>query len=212
MKRSTESTFNLSTSMCVIITTPERHQRPSLSQLQLCEQTNRHGSGLAWIEGTKVRYEKQLTVTEIHASLKKISGPAIVHFRIASVGRVTPELCHPFPVRHAAELDLAGHARSVLFHNGTWSEWSRYRDHFGISFPRKEPVSDTRVAAALVARFGFEWLDRAAYCRWALLSKREGIQRIGQWVKVGHCHFSNDYWRPHTEPDWLSGFDIPDQF
>ena len=188
--------------MCVIITTPSQSHRPTLNQLHQCEDANRHGTGLAWVERHRVRYEKQLTVAEIHAQLKKVAGPAIVHFRIASVGAVTPLLCHPFPVRHDASLEISGHARSVLFHNGTWGEWQRYRDHFGIEFPCKEPVSDTRVAAALVARFGFDWLEKAAYCRWAHLSSREGIQRIGQWTKIGHCHFSNDYWQPRKEPDW----------
>lgn len=197
--------------MCVIITSPSQSQRPTLAQLTQCEAANRHGSGLAWVERGTVRYVKGLSVPEIHRHLQQQPGPVIVHFRIASVGGVDPDLCHPFPITHEAALHAAGTARSVLFHNGTWSDWKRYRDHFGIQFGRKEAVSDTRVAAAIVARFGFGWLERANYCRWARLSSAEGIQRIGQWVKVGHCHFSNDYWRPQ-EPDWSAELDLPDQF
>jgi len=181
--------------MCVIITSPGRDVRPSRRQLQLCEQANAHGSGIAWVDGRKVRYEKNLTVAQIHHQLRRIEGPAIVHFRIASVGGVNAHLCHPFPITHEAELRQHGSARSVLFHNGTWSEWARFRAHFDIRFHRREPVSDTRVAATLVARFGFKWLERFSYCRWAQLSAG-GIQRVGSWKQVDGCHYSNTYWLP----------------
>lgn len=194
--------------MCVIITTPNRGFRPSLRQLELCELANGHGSGLAWLDGDTVEYRKSLDASEISRRLAEIHGPAIVHFRIASVGGVTPELCHPFPVTHRAELRSRGRARSVLFHNGTWSEHRAAAAHFGLAFPKREPVSDTRVAASLVARFGFDWLQRADHCRWALLS-RDGIRRIGHWQKLGGCHYSNTYWMPSKSAasyDWAEGF------
>lgn len=181
--------------MCVIITSTSSAQRPTLRQLELCEVANSHGSGIAWADGKRVRYAKNWSVEKIHAHLAAVAGPAIIHFRIASVGGVKADLCHPFPITHAAELQQHGSARRVIFHNGTWSDWRRYADHFSITYPRKEPVSDTRVAASIVARFGFDWLERADYCRWAMLDA-DGIHRIGQWVKVGPCHYSNNYWLP----------------
>lgn len=179
--------------MCVVITTPGREERPTLRQLELCEQVNPHGSGLAWLQGRFAHYAKGLSAQEIHARLQELDGPAVVHFRIASIGRVCPELRHPFPVTHRAELKPSGRARAVLFQNGTWHDFSLWRDHLGISYGRKEPVSDTRVAASLVARFGFDFLKRADFCRWVLLDA-EGIHRIGQWSKLGGCHYSNLYW------------------
>lgn len=183
--------------MCVIITTPNRAHRPTLAQLGQCERANRHGSGLAWLNGKRVEYCKNLPDSEIHRLLGEISGPAIVHFRIASVGGVDPQLCHPFPVTHRAELRQQGTARSVLFHNGTWVEHSAAAKHYGLAFPKREPASDTRLAAALVARFGFDWLKRAEYCRWAMLD-RKGIRRIGKWTPIGGCHYSNTHWQPST--------------
>ena len=103
--------------MCVIITSPDRSHRPTLAQLTLCEATNSHGSGLAWLSGKHAQYEKGLSVAEIHDFLRRLNGPAIVHFRIASVGGVNPDLCHPFPVTHRAPLRASGIARAVLFHN-----------------------------------------------------------------------------------------------
>ncbi len=192
--------------MCVIITSPGRDLRPTRRQLQLCEKANAHGSGIAFLEGKRVRYEKNLTVQQIHQQLASVEGPAIVHFRIASVGGVNAHLCHPFPITHNAELHQHGRARSVLFHNGTWSEWSRFRDHFSLRFPKREPVSDTRVAATMVARFGFEWLQRFDYCRWTTLNA-EGVQRIGNWHDIDGCHYSNTHWQPRTQDNFADGDD-----
>jgi predicted glutamine amidotransferase len=195
--------------MCVIITSPQRAQRPTLEQLTLCETANPHGSGIAWLIGKRVQYVKGLTVAEIHRQLRRIDGPAIVHFRIASVGGVDPALCHPFPVTHHASLRSSGSARAVLFHNGTWNHYARAAEQYGIEFPKREPVSDTRVAASLVARFGFDWLQSAGIDygnRWAMLNAR-GIRRFGEWHSWRGCHFSNTYWRPPTQRDFGYGGD-----
>lgn len=187
--------------MCVIITTPGRKERPSLRQLELCERANRHGSGLAWLNKGMVWYAKELTVSQIDQLLQEIEGPAIVHFRIASIGRVCPELCHPFPVTQKAELQQVGKARAVLFQNGTWPGYSNYMRRLSLSFGRKEPVSDTRAAASFVSRFGFDWLKKADFCRWAMLDAK-GIHRIGKWSKIGQCHYSNLYWLGGEESDF----------
>lgn len=185
--------------MCVIITTTERRARPSLQDLERCATTNPHGSGLAWLDGGRVHYLKGLGPDDIHRRLRATSGPAIVHFRIASVGAVCDELRHPFPITHRTELKASGRAKSVLFHNGTWTEWTQAVKKYGIEFPKGEPVSDTRAAAALVARFGFEWLENWKYCRWAQLDAG-GIHRIGSWSRRSRsCYYSNLYWLPADE-------------
>lgn len=181
--------------MCVIVTTPDAAHRPTFTQLAQCERTNPHGSGLAWLRGRTVEYVKGLTAAEIHARLADIAGPAIVHFRIASVGGVRADLCHPFPITHRAELRRHGRARAVLFHNGTWSEHRRAAEHFEIRFPKREGVSDTRIAAVVAARLGSTWLQRFNYCRWAILD-RDGIRRIGNWSRIDGCHYSNTLWLP----------------
>ena len=192
--------------MCVVITTTGRKERPTLRQLELCEAANRHGSGLAWLEGKRVHYVKGLDVQAIHRKLSEIDGPAIVHFRIASVGRVCQELCHPFPVTHKAELRQQGRARAVLFQNGTWPGYAQFMQRLELKFGRKEPVSDTRAAASFISRFGFKWLKKLDYCRWAMLDA-EGIHRIGKWSKVGSCHFSNLYWIDRDEQEMSDLFD-----
>jgi predicted glutamine amidotransferase len=185
--------------MCVIVTTTSLQSRPTLRDLALCEKQNPHGSGLAWLDGQYVHYEKELTIKQINRQLSRVDGPAIVHFRIASVGGIKPELCHPFPVTHRADLRQRGRARAVLFHNGTWREHKAASERFSLSYGR-EPVSDTRVAASLVARFGFDWLGKADYCRWAMLDGH-GIHRIGQWSRLRGCHYSNLFWTDEPPDD-----------
>lgn len=88
-----------------------------------------------------------------------LSGEIVIHFRWASVGEVTPELCHPFPVTSKATTRLSGQARAVLFHNGTWGQWRdtlrrmpRHRSPDGL-------LSDTRVAASVVDLCGMDLLE-----------------------------------------------------
>jgi hypothetical protein len=93
---------------------------------------------VAWREGGRVRWQKNLNTGETLRLLKKLDGEVIIHFRWASVGGIDPRLCHPFPVTPKASTSLSGMAESVLFHNGTWSGYEdalkRLAQH------RKEPV------------------------------------------------------------------------
>jgi predicted glutamine amidotransferase len=107
---------------------------------------------VAWREDGEVRWMKGLEPDELETLIAGLPGEIVIHFRIASVGEVTPRLCHPFPVTVCATTRLSGHARAVLFHNGTWSQWRetlrrmpRHRRPDGL-------LSDTRVAASLVVR------------------------------------------------------------
>jgi hypothetical protein len=55
--------------------------------------------------------------------IQDIPLPFVVHFRISTIGGVTKQLCHPFPVTKDCSTDLTGTASMVLFHNGIWNRW-----------------------------------------------------------------------------------------
>ena len=84
----------------------------------------------------------------------------MIHFRLASVGEVTPKLCHPFPITACATTRLSGHARAALFHNGTWSSWRETLRRMPRHHRPDGLMSDTRVAASLVDLCGMDVLDR----------------------------------------------------
>ena len=106
--------------MCVILICPQ-NVRPKSEVLYACHEANPHGAGVAWREGGRVRWQKNLNTGELVTLLKKLEGEVVIHFRWASVGGVDARLCHPFPVTPKASTSLSGMAETMLFHNGTWS-------------------------------------------------------------------------------------------
>jgi hypothetical protein len=145
--------------MCVILVCPA-NIRPDRATLDACHDANPHGAGVAWREGGEVRWFKGLDPHELEPLIAQLTGEIVIHFRWASVGEVTPKLCHPFPISSKATTRLSGHARAVLFHNGTWSQW---RDTLRRMPKHRVPdglLSDTRVAASLVDLCGTDVLNR----------------------------------------------------
>ncbi len=47
----------------------------------------------------------------------------VVRHHSVTVPIYAHSLCHPFPVTRLSTTRLTGHARAVLFHNGTWLDW-----------------------------------------------------------------------------------------
>ena len=164
--------------MCVILICPAK-VRPDDSTIDACHRANPHGAGVAWRENNAVRWLKGLDPDDLADLVPSLPGEIVIHFRWASVGEVTPALCHPFPVTRAATTRLSGHARAVLFHNGTWCDWERTH----AMMPRRldGPLSDTRVAAALVDCCGVETLNRMPG-RYVFF-ERDFTLRFGGWFR-----------------------------
>lgn len=176
--------------MCVILICPPK-VRPSRRLLELCELGNPHGAGIAWREAGMVHWFKTDTLDQIELLARRKAGEIVIHFRIASVGGVTPALRHPFPVSPRAGLATAGSARTVLFQNGTWLGWQEALERAGkagLEIPGGE-WSDTR-AAALLAH-GTTAAERAEFfgqvaspSRWVWFAAR-GTEAFGAGVDRG---------------------------
>lgn len=182
--------------MCVILVCPEG-VRPSIETLIRCEERNPHGAGVAYRKNGAVEWVKTNDLDEIHALAQKAKGQIVIHFRIASVGAVCPELRHPFPVTPRAQVDASrGRCNAVLFQNGTWAGWKEALASAGQKAP-EGPMSDARAAAILTAMRGPQFLAGLAPSRWVYFSARE-TARFGQWFKRGGIYFSNLYWQPRA--------------
>jgi len=186
--------------MCVIILC--EREFPSVDTLKSAEAMNGHGGGIAWVDKTgKVMYRKALGADEIqHIIETEAQLPAIVHFRIASIGHVSDELCHPFPITDDSEVSLSGECDSVLFHNGTWSEWDTHLLSAITSGKLPMPkdtkhMSDSRCMALLANTYGKNILNLIAgkSDKIAVLSIN-GIEKFGEgWVTHKSNTCSNDY-------------------
>ncbi len=189
--------------MCVIICCDKESGFPALQTLESAEALNRHGGSIAWIGvNGKVQWQKGINAKQIFAISKQIPLPAIIHFRIASIGDVNDPLCHPFPINEEASCELSGECDSVLFHNGTWREWSDVcleavikKD---IKFPEGE-WSDSRAMAWLVDKYGTGILNLLTDGNKVAIFSKEGIKKYGSWVKVKDFSCSNNYF-DHSIP------------
>jgi len=182
--------------MCVIILCDKESGFPPLATLESAESLNADGGGIAWVEDNKVRYEKGINAKQIFELTKTIPLPAIIHFRIASIGKVNNELCHPFVINEEASTDLSGTCESVLFHNGTWSEWNelcmRAVVSKGLKFPSGD-WSDSRAMAWLADKFGIQILSLIDSSNKIAVLTPQGILKFGRFVEVEKNLCSNDY-------------------
>ncbi len=187
--------------MCVILASNNKSWKPSLAILRAAEIANPHGGGIAWRVGKRIRFEKGLGAEEIFEITKHEQGPFLIHFRIASVGAIKPELCHPFPVGGEASIALSGKANSVIAHNGTWVNWhsviTRASKMLDAKMPTG-PMSDSRAMAWLVSHVGARAFNGIRFSRFAYFT-RNGIKLFGDWHKLDGFSASNLGWRYNVD-------------
>ncbi|MCI4463698.1 MAG: hypothetical protein JHC30_05975 [Caldisericum sp.] len=191
--------------MCVI-SVSLKGKKFSEKVLKKMWNSNPHGAGVAWIEGSKVRVVKGLMrfddLVEVYRSIPDVMHA--IHFRWRSTGDVLPQLTHPFRVDSIDMQELRYTAEAVLFHNGTVPYW-RNLYVLVLSVLRKkdrekilslEAVSDTYVVSLLVNRFGskiLKHLDVAS--RWLIFAAEPIFYGIWSEDKKNGFKFSNVYWK-----------------
>ena len=190
--------------MCVIIYTPDKTNRPSKEVLKKCEEQNPHGIGIAFEAADKemIRVSKAIHMREVNQLMQEVEGGMTIHFRYATAGGETPELCHPFPTTSTAQLWLDFHAEQVLFTNGTWLNWEQsykvIRNLQGLK-KLKGDLSDTRAMAQIVGATGkANWLKDITDKHHAHKRVRSIVQRygkkprfFGKWYDRKGIKFSN---------------------
>lgn len=185
--------------MCLIIASSSG-KRISKKILEEAANSNRDGGGIAWLAGSKVRFRKGLEMEEIDELLDKDAKgcPWVVHFRIASIGPAIPELTHPFTIDDAASTEGSGEADSVLFQNGTFTQWREYLlqavASSGVPLPGAK-WSDTRALAFCCGVYGKHFLSLIDnYSRFLVFDATEPADRRmqlwGDWHTTDGFQFS----------------------
>ena len=181
--------------MCVILVCTKR--RPDVDTLNKCAKHNKDGVGIGWISKKTVQFTKGITLDKVIKLANKLPLPYVIHFRLTSVGRVIPDLCHPFPISPKSPTILSGEASAVLFHNGHWNNWEESVLRHAIASNREIPDgewSDTRAAAWIVHAVGTNFL-RFISGKFAVLDP-SGISLYGSdWYSENGVRFSNKHWQ-----------------
>jgi len=141
--------------------------------LDLMWEKNQDGGGAAWREpqtngNPLVCWEKGLMkdagLARMKELVKVLPIPFILHFRIATIGGVKPNMTHPFPIDVNGPNELSGKTSGfVLFHNGTLRDWDKEARmlafHTGTRIPSGK-WSDSRAIAWMCSVVGnglMEW-------------------------------------------------------
>ncbi len=185
--------------MCLAILKPYGKKMPKKNVIDAAFRCNSDGAGFAWVADGMVRWEKGfMNVVDLKAALKKRqfgkNDLVLLHFRQATAGGVSAEMCHPFPVTSDEKLltETTGTASIVMIHNGilgkgepALSDTALFvRDRLAPLGPAvfHEGVSDLIEDAAHGNKLAF-------------------INGDGQWFKTGRgweehggVYFSNDYY------------------
>lgn len=163
--------------MCIIFASSDGYSRPTLEELELAEQYNPDGIGLAYFKGRGTTEFKSTDVKAayVHKRMLVDEFPLLIHFRKASVGPVCNDLCHPFKLFNGGQLMHNGHIPER-----TWQALLMTTDMRKLP---KGPWSDSRAIAYVVNYFkNLNILEMfAETSRFATLDRKNGITYYGTW-------------------------------
>lgn len=207
--------------MCVILISNPTKPRISASMIQQADLANRDGIGVAWLDNDKVCWQKGLTVETAIVLAANLPQPYMFHFRMATIGAVSPELTHPFPLFGDVTDALKGRTHhGVMMHNGHWSGWEKeFKKRASARWIHryitdKAAWSDSRGMAWLASRIGYHVLPKIAKAgqRIAVMTTR-GVKTYGEgWCDIDGVVASNKYFQWAQDFGWKGRWWDDDDF
>lgn len=189
--------------MCIIGIAHERMLTEN--EIRNCFTNNKDGAGIAWsTEDGKVHVQKGFMDVESllnYYLAVDIPLPHVIHFRTATSGDVSREMCHPYRITPMSELVVEEDTEHpVLFHNGVIFDWKNLLLNMvtskQIDAMPKGPMNDTRMAAimASIPTIGpdiFEVLSG----KFVMITPDGNVTRWGQFDDADGVLFSNDAYK-----------------
>lgn len=189
--------------MCIIVAKPMGVEMPDKETRERCFWSNPDGAGFMLADGKTVRIRKGfMELEEFEKALEyELDGfdptetAVIMHFRIATHGKVKPSCCHPFPISDdPAELKATSiESRFGIAHNGviqgrqTNDDWSDTMDFIAdVVAPLKRMNANfMRSSDAL------DLLEGACRSKLAIMDNSGEIATVGQFYEDGGVLYSN---------------------
>jgi hypothetical protein len=114
--------------MCIIAIKPAGTKMPAMSTIENMWYNNPDGAGFMYAKGGNVHIEKgfmalkdlKKALERLEKTIDVVNTPIILHFRITTHGKTSPENCHPFPISEKLPLLQMRKIRTPLAvaHNG----------------------------------------------------------------------------------------------
>ena len=189
--------------MCIIVAKPMGVEMPDENILERCFWSNPDGSGFMFADGKSVRIRKGfmefddfLDALEYETAGFDLTETGVVmHFRIATHGKVKPECCHPFPISDKPEELRATSidSRWGVAHNGvidgrmtneSWSDTMDFVAEVMRPLSRMNP-SFMRSSDAL------DLLEGACQSKLAIIDNSGEISTVGKFYENEGVLYSN---------------------
>jgi len=185
--------------MCIIIVKPMGKELPSKEILKNCFINNNDGAGFSFVKDNRIYLSKGYAKFKpFYRNVKqfiKEDTSAILHFRIASVGKVSDINCHPFVMtENKREVNKTVNCtkKPVFAHNGTLSidatsggrsDTIQYARIIGDPLIRNNMFRNNSLMKILK--------DSIGHSKMAFMNRKGDIKLLGDFEKDKGLFFSN---------------------
>ena len=198
--------------MCIIVCKPKDVELPGKAMLKNCFLNNNDGAGFCYAKDNRIYLSKGYS--KFKSFYRAIRGkvtketPAILHFRIASIGKVSDTNCHPFVISEdKREINKTENCTRlpVFAHNGNLSireknnksDTRQFAHFMGDPVIRDNIFRSNNMMKLLEESIGFS--------KMAFMNRKGDIKLIGDFPKEHGVSFSNYTFRYKTSSHSLKG-------
>jgi predicted glutamine amidotransferase len=186
--------------MCVIVAVKLKKDIPPIDVLQKCDSSNPQGMGYMYVKDGLVHIEKGFWQAPLlmQAMQKDIpdDSPVVIHFRLATHGGQSGNMCHPFPVTndYAALCALAVQCDIGVAHNGIMHNYGKIDTNYSdtqnfiatVLYHVKDYLGNEGIRKLIMDSIGTDKL--------AFLDKTGYMRLFGLFHEKDNAWYSNLYW------------------
>ena len=189
--------------MCIIVAKPMGVEMPDENTLFECFTSNPDGAGFMWADGKTVHIRKGFMEWEDFADALNDEIPErhrkdttiVLHFRIATHGKVQPMCCHPFPIS-SSEKDLQKlqfESRFGIAHNGIISgRTTNDKRSDTMDFIMKVVAPLAKMNPSFMHNsHALDLLDGACGSKLAIIDNAGDLATVGEFIEDDGVLYSN---------------------
>jgi len=201
--------------MCIILYKPAITELPDIQTLQTCFNNNHHGAGFMYQFDNEVHIQKGfmtfesliLALDQLRQKIDITEVPLVIHFRLASHGKINQSNCHPFPITKINNQLKSKYCITDLavVHNGIIPFCSYDRNISDTIIFTRDYL--TEIKDSLFNPVITELILQSTKSKFIIMSS-DNIQLIGEFIhdEIDNCYYSNngyiDYYRYEDEEEY----------